>query len=315
MRSYYLKEFLNYFWLRPENALLLSLRAEVYQSTLKYFGDGSGTIDVSCGDGAFSFIVFGGILSKKTDMFRSLDLTSKRKGNFDSFDSFDAFDAFSDEYLVEVEKTPNKSYEIGIDWKNNLLLKAGKLNWYGNLIKHDNNITLPFDNERMKYVYSNSLHWVENYIDHLNDLARITSKGGKIVLHFRATNSQKFISDKCLPFMGRKFHEIVYPGRPPKWMKLYSKDQLLTLLEDIPETRIVDVVPIYGDIMAIIWDIGLRPLFRPLAKMANSLSDDERISVKEEWNQTFVGLFTEFLETYETNDNSAVEYLVILEKT
>ena len=61
--------------------------------------------------------------------------------------------------------------------------------------------------------------------------------------------------------------------------------------------------------------LGLRPLFRPLAKMANSLSDDERVSVKEEWNQTFVELFMELLKTYEANDKSAVEYLVILEKT
>ena len=67
--------------------------------------------------------------------------------------------------------------------------------------------------------------------------------------------------------------------------------------------------------MSIIWDIGLRPLFRPLAKMANSLSDDERVSVKEEWNQTFIELFTEILETYEANDNSTIEHLVILEKT
>ena len=67
--------------------------------------------------------------------------------------------------------------------------------------------------------------------------------------------------------------------------------------------------------MTIIWDIGLRPLFRPLAKMANSLSDDARVSVKEEWNQIFIELFTEILETYEANDKAAVEYLVILEKT
>ena len=87
MRSFCFKEFLKFFWLRPENALLVSVRIEAYQSTLKYLGDGSNTIDVSCGDGVFSFIVLGGILSNKTDMFRSLDLTSERKGNFDSFDA------------------------------------------------------------------------------------------------------------------------------------------------------------------------------------------------------------------------------------
>ena len=69
MRSYYFKEFLKFFWLRPENALLLSLIAEAYQSTLKYFGDGSNTIDVSCGVGVFSFIVLGGTLQIKQICF------------------------------------------------------------------------------------------------------------------------------------------------------------------------------------------------------------------------------------------------------
>ena len=309
MRSFCFKEFLKFFWLRPENALLVSVRIEAYQSTLKYFGDGSNTIDVSCGDGVFSFIVLSGTLSNKTDMFRSLDLTSERKGNFDSFD------AFSDEYLVEVEKDPNKSYEFGIDWKKSLLSKAGKLNWYGNLIEHDNNVPLPFDNERMKYVYSNSLHWVENYKNHLNGLARITSKGGKIVLHLKTTNTLEFRSDKYLPFMGKKFHEVIDAGRLSNWKAKYSRDEIVALLGKIPDIKIVNISPIYGDIMSIIWDIGLRPLFRPLAKMANSLSDDERVSVKEEWNQIFVELFMELLKTYEANDNSAVEHLVILEKT
>ena len=40
--------------------------------------------------------------------------------------------------------------------------------------------------------------------------------------------------------------------------------------------------------------------------MANSLSDDERVSVKEEWNQIFVELFMELLKTYEADDKSLV---------
>lgn len=308
MRLKLFKEFLNFFWLRPENALLLSLRAEIYQSTFRYFGDGSDTVDVSCGDGMFSFISFGGKLSKQTDMFRSLNLSQKREG------VFDVFDAFDDEYSVNVEQFPDKSYEFGTDWKKNLLLKAEKLNFYNKLIEHDNNLILPFPDGSMKYVYSNSAYWVDEFKNHLIDLARITSKNGKIVLEMKTSEISSFTSSNYLPAMGNSFHKIIDAGRLETWAGLRSKDEILEIIDQIPNTRILSVQPIYGDIMAVIWDIGLRPVFSPLVKMANRLNNDDRANVKEEWCQIFEELFSEILKDYKAEEKSAIEYCIILEK-
>lgn len=309
MRSDLFREFLNFFWLRPENALLLALRAEVYQSTLVHFGNGERTIDVSCGDGVFSFISFGGKLSVKTDMFRSLNLSQKRTGNFD------AFDAFNDEYFIEVEKAPDKKYEFGTDWKKNLLLKAEKLRFYSNLIEHDNNMSMSFPDNSMNYVYSNSAYWVKNLEHHLRDLSRITCHSGKIVLEIKTSEISAFTSNKYLPFMGTRFHNIIDAGRLETWQGLRSKDEILKILDRIPDTKIVSVQPIYGDMMAVIWDIGMRPLFSPLAKMANSLTDNNRTDIKKEWCQIFEDLFGEVLADYQADGKSAVEYCVILEKS
>lgn len=288
MRSELFREFLNFFWLRPENALLLAMRAEVYRSTLGSFKDRS--LDVSCGDGIFSFITFGGKLSKRTDMFRSLDLSQKRTGQFD------AFDAFDDEYLIEISKTPDRYYLFGTDWKTNLLRKAAKLDFYNELIQHDNNYPLPFADSSLDYVYSNSSYWINNFADHLSDLARITDTKGKIILNVKTSEIFRFKSEQYLPFMGSRFHEIIDAGRAETWKGLRQREDLLNIIDKIPHTQIISVEPIYGDLMAIIWDIGLRPLFRPLAKMANNLSVTDRVDIKEEWCDIFVELFEDILE-------------------
>ena len=50
--------------------------------------------------------------------------------------------------------------------------------------------------------------------------------------------------------------------------------------------------------MAYIWDIGLRPLFNPLVKLANNSSAEIRKEVKEEWCNIIFNLFAEFVENY-----------------
>ena len=261
MREKYLKQFLNFFWLRPENALLLTLRAESYNSTLKYFGDGKNTLDISCGDGVFSFITCGGEISCRADMFRSVNTDKTfREGNFDSFDHFD------ESYFVEVTKKPDFFYEYGTDWKINLLNKAKQLNFYKKLICHDNNIPLPFPDGIMTYVYSNSTYWVENFEAHLLDIVRITKTGGHIVLEMKVDSIKKYTYAKYLPFMGDKFHQIIDAGRLSTWKGLRSIDEVITILKGFNNIEIKLVKPIYGDILAIMWDIGLRPLFNPLVK-------------------------------------------------
>ncbi len=310
LRKDYFKEFLNWFWLRPENALLLAIRAERYHSTLKYFGKGDKTVDISCGDGVFSFITFGGSLSSKTDMFRSVKTEKTfRKEDYDAFDHFDESD-----YLVEIEDKPDRSYEYGTDWKENLLKKADKLDFYNKLIQHDNNNSLPFPDEEMKYVYSNSTYWVDNFKFHLKDLVRITEEGGHIILEIKVKSIKNHTSRNYLPSMGEKFHEIIDAGRLSTWKGLRSKEKVIKILKNIEGVEIKRIEPIYGGLPVKIWDIGLRPIFNPLVKMANNLSPEKRVKVKEEWNQIFYNMFEHLLTNYEATDDTAVEYLIVLEK-
>jgi hypothetical protein len=303
------EEFLNFFWLRPENAVLLSLRADALQSTFEFFDEGERTVDISCGDGVFSFLAMGGELSSETDMFRSLNMESTfRESEHDHFDSYD------EDYFVEVEKSPERSYDYGTDWKPNLLAKASHLDFYSELIEHDNNETLPFENGSMSYVYNNSAYWVERFEFHLQDLVRITESGGHVVLEMKTDAIKEYTSRNYVPFMGDRFHEIIDAGRLSTWKGLHSKEELLRMLKGLDDCHVRTVKPLYGGLPIQMWDIGLRPLFPPLSKLSNGVSDETRLEVKQEWCTILYELLEHYLSKYEAEKETAVEYMIVLEK-
>ena len=67
---------------------------------------------------------------------------------------------------------------------------------------------------------------------------------------------------------------------------------ILKILNRIPNIEIISVKSTYGSELLKIWDIGMRPLFRPLVKMANNLDELQRIEIKKEWCSIFIDLFS-----------------------
>lgn len=308
MKNELLKEFLNLFWLRPENGILLSVRArEILAFSENIKGN---SIDVSCGDGTFSFVTNGGRFNEKADIFQSIKLPDEyRKGNFDSFDYFD------NSYEMQIKSSPCFKYSFGVDWKENLLKKADKLNFYEKLLVHDNNLKLPFEDNYFDYVYSNSAYWVEKFEQHIRDLIDKTKKDGLIVLEIKVDRIKIFSSLNYLKNMGDRFHKIIDAGRLSTWNGLRSLDDLRLFFSTFSnEIVIEEIKPIYGGDLAYIWDIGMRPLFKPLSKMANSLTTELRAEIKKEWVDTFYDLFEYRINNYQADDSTAIEYLFVLRK-
>ena len=307
IRKKLLKQYLNWFWLRPESAILLALRGAAYYDTLKFFDKNS--LDVSCGDGVFSFIACGGEISQNYDMYQSLNLNEVRKGDFDTYDYFD------NDYKVDITKKPDFVFEYGSDWKENLIKKSQKLNFYKNLLLHNNNKKLPFSDRQFNYIYSNATYWVENFEFHINDLIRILNTKGYLVLEMKTTDIKKFSSfNYAKDIMGKNYCEIIDAGRLSTWRGLKTMEELKDVIDNQNQLKIIKKEPLYGDIMAYIWDIGLRPLFNPLVKLANNSSSEIRKEVKEEWCNIIFNLFAEFVENYSVKENECIEWIYVLQK-
>ena len=122
-----LKDLLNMFWLRPENALMLVFKGK----TIGELGMKSPSLEISCGDGMFTFMNLGGVFDSNFDYFQS---TNAKNFRHDSF--VDIYNACAENYEVKPAKRPKTTVDYGTDWKQGLLDKAAKLGLYKNLILH-----------------------------------------------------------------------------------------------------------------------------------------------------------------------------------
>lgn len=302
------KSYLSYFWLRPENALISTFRAlSLMDHRIK---DDGRSIDVSCGDGVFSFICHGGELDRNDDMFQSLNIEGTRSAKNDHFDYFD-----EDDYKINPQIFPQVFFHTGIDWKNSMLQKAKKLNSYSALLKHDNNRDFEFEDNKFNYIYSNSIYWVDNIKNHANELVRICDVDGQILLHIKTKNMMRYRVAAYAPELGEHFANVIDAGRLKSYLGLLDLSEYTDIFDNIPNVTIEDIVPIYNGSISKIWDIGLRPIFKPLFSMTQMVPADELSGIKIEWTETLFNLFYDNVDQHQVSFQDAMEYLIILRKS
>ena len=303
-------KFLNFYWLRPEKAFLHTLRAEKYIETFKYFK--GKTMDVSCGDGVFSFFSLGGKLSEECDQYQSLDTKNISNLNINR----DLYDFYQKgKYKIKVKLKPKKKYTFGTDHKLNLIEKSKGLKLYKNFLLHDNNIKLPSKIGKFNYIYANSSYWVKNFEYHITDLVNKLEKGGKLVLSIKGNELSK---NNFLNIIKRKFGNTAYKildrGRRNSWRGLKNYEYYLNFFKTFKNLKIIKITPIFDKEILNIWDIGLRPIFKPLVIL---ISGNKKTKVKQSKKllvKVIFNIFKNYLVKYKVNKKQAVERLVILEK-
>ncbi len=277
-----LRRFVQAYWLRPENALWMALRSEV----LSHFPLQHPSVDLSCGDGLFSFLHLGGVLDPVFDVFASLASLDRVHT-----EQADMFDCVTDDYHPPIVSPPTDTIDAGTDIKNTMLAKAGKLNLYRRLVEHDNNQPLPFDDGTFQTVYSNATYWISNIDGFLEEVGRISRPGGRIILQVKLDSMRRYTLEKYRCALGDRFLDIIDRGRAASWPTLASRSTWENRFS-AASLSIETATPFVTRTHAHIWDIGLRPIAPLLAKMASGLTPDTRASIKQEW----VDVFCELLE-------------------
>ena len=304
------KNYLNYFWLRPENAILSCFRALDFRNIVKkYIKNNQKILDISCGDGVFTFIALGGKLDIFFDAFKSIK-NKKRTSKFDAYDYYDK------NFKVKILKKPKYIIHTGTDWKNNLLRKSKKLNLYKKLIIHNNEKKFDFIDNSYDLVFSNSAYWVKNIHQHLLDMKRVTKVNGHIYLQmkFKDTFLSTLVKNNSKINFGRTFENIIDGGRLKTWKGIKTKKEFDKILGNINGLEVLSYKPLYGDLIALIWDIGFRPLFKPLFEMTNSLTKSKYIQIKREWVDILYSMSKKYISEYRPKRNSAMEYVILLKK-
>ena len=284
----WLRKFLNVYWLRPENALWRTLSAK----SMEGLEITQPSLDLSCGDGILSFLLAGGDFAYDFDIFQGTS-------NIDGFyDDVDIYNAAPEEYAPTVTKRPSYNITVGTDWKENLLDKAAKLDFYDELVEHDNNDPLPFDDGRFQTVYTNSAYWVENIDLHLREIRRVMADGGKGIIQLKTTHVNEFLEllrTQYAEYIGDNLVDIIDRGRSENKKHLHDDDGWVRRIEDAG-LRVVDQYMPVTFVHMRLWDIGLRPISPHMIQTSNCLSDSQRAGIKRNWIDSWVDLLEPFAD-------------------
>lgn len=281
-RDELLRRYLNIYWLRPENAFWTVLRSLAWQPVTMT----PPSIDLSCGDGVFSFVHAGGAFGLSFDVFQSVgNLVGVARDNADMFDQ--APDAG---YRPDVTCRPAWSIDVGTDLKATSLAKAALLGFYQRLVQHDHEQPLPFGDHEFQSVYCNSAKWVRNVDLFLREIARITRPGGTIVLHVKLDTIARYTLAPFRTRLGDDVLDLLDRGRLATWPSLASRSEWERRFRSAG-LEICDATPLATRTHAHLWDIGLRPIAPLLVRMANDLAPATRAAIKRDW----IALFTRLL--------------------
>jgi len=276
-----LQRYLNVFWLRPENAFWTVLRSLAWERVAME----TPSVDLSCGDGVFSFIHAGGEFGPEFDVFRTVGrLDRVTSENADMFDQ-----AADGSYAPAVTRRPDWTMDVGTDLKETSLTRAAVLKFYRRLVEHDNNDPLPFDDDEFAGVYCNSAKWVERIDSFLAEVGRITRPGGSIVMQVKLDAIADYTLTPFEPLLGERFLRIIDRGRLATWPSLASRSEWERRFE-AAGLEVVEATPLATRTHAHLWDVGLRPIAPLLVRMANALTPETRQSIKRDWVELFAEL-------------------------
>jgi SAM-dependent methyltransferase len=277
-----LRRFLQAYWLRPENALWMTLRSQAL---------GSATwrrpvADLCCGDGVFSFLHCGGDFDPDFDVFQSvshLDRVLREHA--------DMFDHVSEDYRPTINRRPRDMIDLGTDHKSTLLAKAQHLGLYARLRAHDHNEPLSERDESFETVYCNAAYWVAQIESFLSELHRIVRPSGRVILHVKLDAIRRFTFDAHERLLGARFLDILGRGRLDCWPSLTDRFGWERRFGQAGFT-IESATPFATRTHAHLWDIGLRPLAPLLVRITSLLTPSDRSAVKAEWVELMCDLLT-----------------------
>ncbi|MCP4251576.1 MAG: methyltransferase domain-containing protein [bacterium] len=281
-RTQRLDRFLKAYWLRPENALWMALRSEVLAG-LPWQGP---SVDLSCGDGVFSFLHFGGRFDDDFDVF--VGSAPLGPGGDEPVDAFDYVDG---RYQPMIVRPAAVAVDVGTDWKPNLLTKAGCLGLYEELVVHDNNLPLPFGDAAFQTVYCNAIYWIENIDSFLAEMGRITAPGGRVLLEVKLDSVLRYTLERHRPILGGRFLDLIDRGRAATWPSMADRGTWEARFARAGLT-VARALPFVTRTHAHLWDVGLRPIAPLLIELANGVNPDTRRDVKRRWVELFTELCT-----------------------
>jgi SAM-dependent methyltransferase len=185
-----LRESINLHWLRPDNALWVFGFVRTFGKLVQEKNSIGRSMDLGCGDGTTSFVMLGGSLDARFDVFHSVqaqdeNLTSDtRLSSSGSLvdEAGDFYNCYNTSWKEAAEKNiltkPSLKFSVGADWKEVLVKKASAFGFYEGMSVFDANvIPYPYD-EEFDFIFCTMIYWLEDREKSLREIHRILNREG-----------------------------------------------------------------------------------------------------------------------------------------
>lgn len=298
-----LRCFLRAYWLRPENAMWMTLRS----AALRTCSWQSPSADLCCGDGVFSFLHHGGQLDADFDVFLAgCDL--QRAGQ-----AGDMYDHADEKYQPKVTVPAAVTIDLGTDLKRNLLAKARRLNLYAAVVEHDHNRPLPLPSDHFRTVYCNAAYWLTDVDGFLAEVRRVLRPDGQAILHVKLDSFRKCSPAPFARLLGKDAVDRLSGNRLASWPTLADRktwEQRFAAAGLAVEAA----TPFATTLHARLWEVGLRPIAPLVARLANAADAATRAAIKHEWVAMFEELCAPLCGYAAAASGEAVELQYVLRK-
>ena len=146
-------------------------------------------------------------------------------------------------------------------------------------------------------------------------MIRILKPNGKLILTVKTKNIIKYnLKSLTLRNFDTKFYKILDNNRLNSYKGLKSLEEYLKIIKKNKNVKINKVEPIYCRKINLIWDVGLRPIIKPMSILANSAKINDRLKAKYLMVNIFLKLFDSFIKSYKPEKEYTVEWLLEITK-
>jgi len=261
---------LNMSWLRPENV--------AFDATASYFvrkqGVSRPALDLGSGNGIFSFLTAGGGFGIEFDWYVQVGVENSPGG--------DIYDTPPTNLNPHITRTPDYRIDVALDLKQNLLDQAALLGFYDRFVQHDANDPLPFPDGEFATIFSNVLYWLDEPVKVLRECHRVLMNNGRAILCLPDPAFYTYCESYRWRELGSEWLHLLNGGRDDciSWTATQAKFETMAAVAGFS----VDFHRSYLQRRTLqLWDLGLRPVSRPLIKMVSNLTCEQRALFKREW--------------------------------
>ena len=263
-----ISSFAELYWLKPVDIVWDAVNAYHIQ---KWISDSDIILDLGCGDGLYSALMFGGKL--KIDYDRFLNVKTKNQEIRDN----QFGDIYSNPIPSEgLTKWPRRRINYGLELKKHHIKVADSLGIYDEIIEgRFENINL--DDTSIDKVYSIfAFYWGDDLDSQLKEVRRILKNSGEFIVNLPSEHlydlhiSKKLSEDSIFSELLRDYFSELDGGRR-KLTTRYgrSKKEWIAVIESFGFSAI-KTVPVVNEVMFVLQDICQRPFLPSIFRMANS---------------------------------------------